>query len=127
MKANTKDFSRTMTYYSGGGIYCYSTKYKDIYISGDIQGFGWYSIREEIISENEDIIFNHGWSDEIPFEKVDYYNYDKYWKMPSDGILPTFRQILESIKHGEINGFYDEIEEQMKRYHKDLDKRIDEE
>ena len=79
---DTKYFSCVNCYYTGGGIWVYSAKYKDVWIYGGLDNYlGCYSIRGEDIEEKHNC------------------DYEKFTAVPADGEYPTWQDILDSIRY----------------------------
>lgn len=100
--------------YTGGGIYVITALYNnDVWISSDISDYGTYDISPEIIEEELDCDYEGHWKD------VEY-------------PLPRWVDLLNAVRrhYGEencTNLILDEVEEQFRYYHKNLNTRINEE
>ena len=101
-------------YYTGGGVYCATAKYGDVYISTDFEMVGVYDVPVEDI-ENEDKY---------------KFDYDGHSVDPKTCELPTWREFLTAIRNdgGEYysDSFYPEIESTVLKSFKSLDVRIGE-
>ena len=97
--------------YTGGGIYCVTAKFGDVYIASDLEFYGTYDVPHEDIEEKYGC------------------DYDSHWKDPSEP-LPTWQELLDAIilsyKTGHSkNMSCDEVTRIIKRFHPDLGKRLD--
>lgn len=112
-----KNFSNVLCYYTGGGIYIYSARYKDVYLYGSLDDFiGCIRARGELVDScDEDTI---SWLKEyLPNEDLPSYSEEEQGKimyeenvLPSDGIIPTWNEILFSILHFNKHNNIDEHE-----------------
>ena len=112
-RAATSDLRAVKCSYTGGGIYVFTARWKDVYLMTDFYSFGTYDVPWEDIGEEYDC------------------DYETHWKT-SAFPLPTWEEILTAVrenygKRGCTNLILDEVERIVKRENPDLTKRLDEE
>lgn len=123
-----KNFSRVLCYYTGGGVYVYSAKYKDIYLYGSLDEYIFpVPVRGELIDYSAEIIEEAGYTDELhTFSEAEIEALKSKDVRPSDNILPTWKEILLSIKYLNESDNIDTEEAEMilKEYNPNLNKTI---
>jgi len=114
-------------YYTGGGIYVYSAKYGDVFLYGTLdQYICCYTVRGEILYQDEDICKAFGWTDEMNAFRMTEPE-DSYYVSHDEIEYPTWSDILKSLKQLSCSGSAPaDMEETLRYWNSDLSKHTDE-